>query len=85
MKKKVSHISELSIGTEYEVKVQTFMAIGLVVKIQGGSYIIHRKHLFKDKKNFKKGESFIAEFMGNDQNGHPIWKTKATPQIIEEA
>lgn len=85
LKKKVSHISELSIGTEYEVKVQTFMAIGLVVKIQGGSYIIHRKHLFKDKKNFKKGESFIAEFMGNDQNGHPIWKTKATPQIIEEA
>ena len=61
------------------------MALGLVVKIQGGSYIIHRKHLFKDKKNFKKGESFIAEFMGNDQNGHPIWKTKATPQIIEEA
>ena len=85
LKKKASRISELSIGTEYEVKVQTFMAIGLIVKIQGGSYIIHRKHLFKDKKDFKKGDSFIAEYVGNDQNGHPIWKTKATPQIIEDA
>lgn len=85
LKKKVSLISELSIGTEYEVKVQTFKTIGIVVKIQGGSYIIHRKHLYKDKKNFKKGESFIAEFVGYDQIGHPIWKTKAIPQIIENA
>lgn len=85
LKKKASHIIELTKGTEYDVKVQTFMPIGLVVKIQGESYIIHRKHLFKDKKDFKKGESFIAEFVGNDQNGHPIWKTKATPQIIEDA
>lgn len=79
LKKKASNIPKLSIGTEYDVKVQAFMPIGLIVKIQGNSYVIHRKHLFKEKKDFKKGETFIAKFLGNDQNGHPIWETKILP------
>lgn len=52
---------------EYEAKVQSFMAIGLIVKHHGNSFIIHRKHLFKEKKNFKKGELLIAKFEGYDQ------------------
>lgn len=84
LKKKASHTLELSIGMEYEAKVQSFMAIGLIVKHHGNSFIIHRKHLFKEKKNFKKGELLIAKFEGYDQNGHPIWTTKASSKKSED-
>ena len=84
LKKKASHTLELSIGMEYEAKVQSFMAIGLIVKLHGNSFIIHKKHLFKEKKNFKKGELLIAKFGGYDQNGHPIWSTKASSKKSED-
>lgn len=78
LKKGVSRTLELSIGIEYDAKVQSFMAIGLIIKIQGKSYVIHRKYLFKEKKDFKKGEPLIAIYLGYDQNGHPLWTTKAS-------
>lgn len=84
LKKKASHSIELSIGMEYEVTVQSFMAIGLIVKFLGNSFIIHRKHLFKEKKNFTKGELLIAKFGGYDLNGHPIWSTKASSKKSED-
>ncbi len=76
LKKKASSILELSVGMKYDAKVQSFMAIGLIVKIQGNSFVIHRKYLFKEKKDFKKGESFIAKYLGKDKNDHPIWETE---------
>lgn len=76
LKRKASHTLELSVGMEYDAKVQSFMAIGLIIKIQGNSFVIHRKHLFKEKKDFKKGESFIAKYLGKDKNDHSIWETK---------
>ncbi len=84
LKKKASQTSELSVGMEYDAKVQSFMTIGLIIKIQGNSFVIHRKHLFKEKKNFKKGELFIAKFLGYDQNGHPLWTTKASSNQNED-
>ena len=77
LSQKASHVFELTIGMEYEAKVKSFMAIGLIVKIQGESLIIHKKHLFKDKKDFKKGDLLIAKYLGNDKYDHPRWTTKA--------
>lgn len=77
LKKKASRIIELSINTVYDAKVQSFMPIGLIVNIQRCSFIIHKKYLFKEKKDFKKGEDFIAKYLGNGQYGHPIWETKS--------
>ena len=80
LKKKASLTSKLSVGMEYDAKVRSFMAIGIIVKIQGNSFVIHRRHLYKGKKKFKKGENFIAKFNGYDLNGHPIWTTKASSE-----
>jgi len=77
LKKKGSRTLELSVGMEYEAKVQSFIAIGIIVKIQRKTIIIHNKYLYKVKKEYKKGDLFIAKYLGNDQNGHPVWKTKA--------
>ena len=84
LKKKASHTLELSVGMEYDAKVQSFMAIGIIIKIQGNSFVIHRKHLFKEKKDFKKGELLKAKFLGYDQNGHPLWSTKASLNKSED-
>lgn len=84
LKKKASRNSELSVDMEYDAKVKSFIAIGLIIKIKGNSYIIHKKHLFKEKKNFKKGELFIAKFLGYDQKGYPLWTTKASPNQSED-
>ena len=72
-----SHVFELTIGMEYEAKVKSFMAIGLIVKIQSGTFIIHKKHLYKDKNDFKKGDLLVAKYLGNDNYDHPRWTTKA--------
>lgn len=75
MGKKASNILELSNGMDYDAEVVSFMAIGIVVKIQNTTFIIHKKHLFKEKKDFNKGEHLVATFLGNDENGYPLWKT----------
>ncbi|MEE3416075.1 MAG: DUF6035 family protein [Prevotella sp.] len=84
LSQKASHVFELTIGMEYEAKVKSFMGIGLIVKIQGESFIIHKKHLFKDKNNFKKGDLFIAKYLGNDKYDHPRWTTKALSNQIDD-
>lgn len=84
LKKKASHVLELSVGTEYDAKVQYFMPIGLIIKIQGKSFVVHKKYLFKEKKVFKKGESFIAKYLGKDENGYPIWETKLDQSMDTE-
>ena len=84
LKKKGSRTLELSVGMEYDAKVQSFMPIGLIVKIQGKTCIIHRKHLYKEKKEFKKGDILIAKYLGNDKNDHPLWTTKEFSNQIKE-
>ncbi len=84
LNKKASKVFELSKDIEYNVIVQTFIQIGLVIKIQGNSYVIHNKYLFKDKRDFKKKESFNAKFIGYDQNGYPIWETRCSVQESAE-
>lgn len=84
LKKKASHVLDLSVGTEYDAKVQSFMPIGLIIKIQSKSFVVHKKYLFKEKKVFKKGESFIAKYLGKDENGHPIWETKLNQSMDTE-
>ena len=79
-----SHVFELTIGMEYEAKVKSFMAIGLIVKIQSGTFIIHKKHLYKDKNDFKKGDLLVAKYLGNDKYDHPRWTTKALSIQIED-
>lgn len=81
LSQKASRVFELTIGMEYEAKVKSFMAIGLIVKIQGESFIIHKKHLFKDKNKFKKGDLLIAKYLGNDNYDHPRWET--TPSALK--
>ena len=84
LSQKASHVFELTVGMEYEAKVKSFMAIGLIVKIQDGSFIIHKKHLFKDKNDFKKGDLLIAKYLGNDKYDHPRWTTKALSNQIDD-
>ncbi len=84
LKKKASHTIELSVDFEYEAKVQSFMAIGIIIKIQGNSFIIHKKYLFKEKNDFEKGELIIAKFLGYDKNGHTIWSTNSLSKMSEE-
>jgi hypothetical protein len=81
LSQKASRVFELTIGMEYEAKVKSFMAIGLIVKIKGESFIIHKKHLFKDKNKFKKGDLLIAKYLGNDNYDHPRWET--TPSALK--
>ena len=84
LSQKASHVFELTIGMEYEAKVKSFMPIGLIVKIQSESFIIHKKHLFKDKNDFKKGDLLIAKYLGNDKYDHPRWTTKALSNQIDD-
>jgi hypothetical protein len=84
LSQKASRVFELTIGMEYEAKVKSFMAIGLIVKIQGESFIIHKKHLFKDKNKFKKGDLLIAKYLGNDNYDHLRWTTKEFSNQIEK-
>ena len=60
------------------------MPIGLIIKIQGKSFVVHKKYLFKEKKVFKKGEYFIAKYLGIDENGYPIWETKLNQSMDTE-
>ena len=81
---KASKVFELSKDMEYNVTVKTFIQVGLVIKIQGNSYVIHNKHLFKNKRDFKKGECFNAKFIGYNQNGYPLWETRCRTQESSE-
>lgn len=76
LKNKSSVKIELPIEEENIAIVKSFMPIGLVVKIQETSYVIHKKYLFKSKQEFKKGESFIVKYLSDDQEGFPIWETR---------
>lgn len=80
LKQNASRISELSRGIEYRANVKAFKAFGIIVKIQGKPFLIHKKQLFKNIRQFKKGDSFVAKYLGNDRNGYPIWKTMAVMQ-----
>lgn len=79
LKNKSSVKIELPIEEENIAIVKSFMPIGLVVKIQETSYVIHKKYLFKSKQEFKKGESFMVKYLSDDQEGFPIWETRMIP------
>ena len=73
-------IIDLTTEIEYQARVKRFMAIGLVVEINDLTYIIHKKYLYKLKSEFTKGEIFIAKYLGNDKDGHPVWETNSCAQ-----
>lgn len=62
----------------------SYKALNTIIKIQGKSFVVHKKYLFKEKKVFKKGESFIAKYLGKDENGYPIWETKLNQSMDTE-
>ena len=68
----------------YQAKVKGFMSIGLVVKINASTYIIHEKYLYKSKSKFTKGEIFIVKYLSNDKDGHPVWETSCCVQESSE-
>lgn len=69
-------VKELSIGTEYTAKVATFHHIGLIIKIGNSSMMIHKKYLYKNQREFSKGETFAVKFLGKDRLGYPMWETE---------
>lgn len=75
LKHNASRISELSIGREYNANVIAIKTFGIIAKIQGKPFLINKKQLFKSIWQFKKGYTFVAEYLGNTKNGYLIWKT----------
>ena len=67
-------------GSEYIAKVKAFMAIGVIVKIQNDTYIIHKRYLYKEKKDFSKGELLYVTYLGIDKYEHPTWSTRESTQ-----
>lgn len=78
--KKASHIFELTKDVVYNAIVRAFIPIGIIVNIQNNTYVIHKQYLFKNKRDFKKGESLNAKFAGLDKNGYPTWETSCCVQ-----
>lgn len=66
-------------GTEYEAWVKRYMAIGLVVEIQGSTYIVHKKYLYKTSDSFMIGDYMNVTFLGVDEEAYPMWSTKEWP------
>lgn len=75
---------DLTAEVGYQAKVKGFMPIGIVVKINTSTYIIHKKYLYKSKSEFTKGEIFIAKYLSNDKDGHPVWETNCCVQESAE-
>ena len=75
---------DLTAEVGYQAKVKGFMPIGIVVKINTSTYIIHKKYLYKSKSEFTKGEIFIAKYLNNDKDGHPVWETSCCVQESAE-
>lgn len=84
LQKRSTKVFELEEGKEYSAKVKAFMAIGIIVKIQDSTYVIHKRYLYKDKNNFTKGEPISVTFLGVDKYEHPTWSTKELPKAEEE-
>lgn len=75
---------DLTTEVGYQAKVKRFMPIGLVVNINASTYIIHKKYLYKPKNKFTKGEIFVAKYLSNDKDGHPVWETSCCVQESAE-
>ena len=83
-KKSISTV-DLTVEMEFQAKVKGFMSIGLIVKINASTYVIHKKYLYKSKSEFTKGEIFVVKYLSNDGDGYPIWETKCCVQkSVEE-
>ena len=80
IQKKSTKAFELIEGSEYIAKVKAFMAIGVIVKIQNDTYIIHKRYLYKEKKDFSKGELLYVTYLGIDKYEHPTWSTRESTQ-----
>lgn len=44
----------------------------------------HKKYLYKSKNEFTKGEIFVAKYLSNDKDGHPIWETNSCVKVLVE-
>lgn len=75
LNRKSTGIIDLTAEVEYKARVKGFLYIGLVVEINDTTYIIHKKYLYKSKREFVKGEVFMAKYLNKDQDDHPIWET----------
>ena len=80
IQKKSTKAFELIEGSEYIAKVKAFMAIGVIVIIQNDTYIIHKRYLYKEKKDFSKGELLYVTYLGIDKYEHPTWSTRESTQ-----
>jgi hypothetical protein len=76
--------TRLSVGTDYSVKVKSFLSIGLIVSIAGKTYIVHKKYLYKNLDQFKKGDSFYVRYKGEDTRKHPIWQTAEDENFLTD-
>lgn len=77
-------IIDLIAEVEYQAKVKAFLPIGLIVEINDSTYIIHQRYLYKPKREFIEEELFIAKYLSNDKDGHPIWETNCCVQESAE-
>lgn len=80
LRRKASRLAKLSVGMEYNAIVKAFKAYCIYVKIQGNQFQIPKKLLFKNIRQFKKGDSFVAKYLGINKNGYPTWETMDVKQ-----
>ena len=83
LQERSTKVLELIEGTEYIAKVKAFMAIGIIVKIENRTYVIHKRYLYKEKNDFTKGELVNVTYLGVDKNEHPTWSTNEHSQMVE--
>ena len=84
LNRKSTGVMDLTAEVEYQAKVKGFLSIGLIVEINDSTYIIHKKYLYKSSREFTKAEIFMAKYLNNDQNGHPIWETNSCVKVLVE-
>ena len=83
LQERSTKVLELIEGTEYIAKVKAFMAIGIIVKIENSTYVIHKRYLYKEKNDFTKGELVNMTYLGVDKYEHPTWSTNEHSQMVE--
>ncbi|MBR4157063.1 MAG: WG repeat-containing protein [Bacteroidales bacterium] len=73
-------IIELAKDVEYQAQVVRLMSIGIVVKIDHRTYIVHKRYLYKQQSEFALEENLMVKYLNNDSKGFPIWETSCCTQ-----
>ena len=76
LKSERNNFEKLTAETEYTAEIVAFMRKwGLIVEIEGSTFIVHRKYLYKPLESFAKKETIVVRYQGLDQDGFPAWST----------